>query len=159
MKPMARFQVGLWAVVLALTMGACHSGGGTATSPHPFAAYRKCLEQHGVTPHRHVDQGTTSSTDPTTAASFTAARQACAKLRPKGGLRGGELSGHRRGAFRRCLKDHGVVLPTTTTLPGSPEGPRGGMLADINRNDPTVAAALEACRAQLVPNATPTSTR
>jgi hypothetical protein len=153
-----RSRLGLAALVLALLLGGCRSGGASA-SGHPFAAYRKCLEDHGVTPHRRIDQGTTPSTDPATAASFTAARQACAKLRPKGGLRGGQLSGQRRGAFRRCLQDHGVTLPTTTTGTGplSP-GARGGMLANINRNDPTVAAALQACRSQLVPSSS-SSTR
>ena len=151
-------RVVLAVVALAVLLGGCRSGGASA-SGHPFAAYRKCLEAHGVVPHRRIDRGTTPSTDPATAASFSAARQACAKLRPKGGLRGGELNGHRRGAFRRCLQDHGVSLPTTTTGtgPGGP-GARGGMLANINRNDPTVAAALQACRSQLVPSTT-TSTR
>jgi hypothetical protein len=159
MKRMMRSRLGLAAIVpavlLTLLLAGCRSGG-TSASDHPFAAYRKCLQDHGVTPHRRIDQGTTPSTDPTTAASFTAARQACAKVRPKGGLRGGQLSGQRRGAFRRCLQDHGVTLPTTTTGTGPPSsGARGGMLANINRNDPTVAAALKACRSQLVP---PTST-
>jgi len=159
MKRTMRSRLGLSIVVLAAVLGGCRSGGGGSPSGHPFAAYRKCLEEHGVTPHRRIDLGTTSSTDPATAASFTAARQACGKLRPKGGLRGGELSGQRRHAFRRCLQDHGVTLPTTTTLTGSPEGPRGGMLANVDRNDPAVAAALRACRAQLIPTARTTSTR
>ena len=157
MNGTVRSRLVLVLAVLAVALGGCRSGGGSP-SGHPFAAYRKCLEAHGVTPHRRIDLGTTSSTDPTTAASFTAARQACSKFRPKGGLRGGELSGQRRHAFRRCLQDHGVTLPTTTTLVGSPEGPRGGMLADINRNDPTVAAALKACRTELV-RSTPATTR
>ena len=150
-------------VVLAILVGGCRSGGGSATSAHPFAAYRQCLEQHGVTPHRRIDQGTTSSTDPTAAAAFVAARQACAKLRPAGGLRSGELSTHRRGAFRQCLKAHGVTLPTTTTgakgTAASPQGGRGGMLAGLDRNDPGVASALRACRSQLVSPSTSTSTR
>jgi hypothetical protein len=159
MKRMMRSRLGLSVAVLAVVLVGCHSGGGTSASGHPFAAYRKCLENHGVTPHRRIDQGTTPSTDPATAASFTAARQACAKLRPKGGLRGGQFSGQRRGAFRRCLQDHGVTLPTATTGTGPPSsGARGGMLANINRNDPTVAAALKACRSELVP-ATSSSTR
>ena len=160
MMRMMRSRVGLSIAVLAVLLAGCRSGGGTSTSEHPFAAYRKCLEEHGVTPHRRIDEGTTPSTDPATAASFTAARQACARLRPKGGLRGGQLSGQRRGAFRRCLKDHGVTLPVATTGTGPPSsGARGGMLANINRNDPTVAAALKACRSQIVSSSTSTSTR
>ena len=158
-----RSRLALPAVVLALVLGGCRTGGGSAEPAHRFAAYRQCLEQHGVTPHRRFDQGTTSSTDPASAAAYVAARQACAGLRPVGGLRSGGLSTHRRGAFRRCLQDHGVTLPTTTTgatgaAPPSPGG-RGGMLAGLDRNDPTVAAALQACRSQIVSPATSTSTR
>ena len=161
---MMRSRLGLPLFVLAVLAGGCHSGGGGPAPPaHRFAAYRQCLEQHGVTPHRRIDQGTTSSTDPASAAAFVAARQACAKLRPTGGLRSGELSTQRRGAFRRCLKDHGVALPTTSTgAKGSaapPEGGRGGMLAGLDRNDPAVASALQACRSQLVSPTTSTSTR
>ena len=161
---MMRSRIGIPVVVLAALLGGCRSGGGPAASTHRFAAYRQCLEQHGVTPHRRSDQGTTSSTDPASAAAFVAARQACAKLRPVGGLRSSGLSTHRRGAFRRCLKDHGVTLPTTATTgakgtaAASPGG-RGGMLAGLDRNDPAVAAALQACRSQLVSPATSTSTR
>jgi hypothetical protein len=160
---MMRSRFGIPVVLLAVLLGGCRSGGGPAPSAHRFAAYRQCLEQHGVTAHRLIDQGTTSSTDPASAAAFVAARQACAKLRPAGGLRSSGLSTHRRGAFRRCLKDHGVTLPTTATTGAegtaapSPGG-RGGMLAGLDRNDPSVAAALQACRSQLVSPATSTST-
>src|SRR5258708_4215756 len=38
-------------VVSTLTLVACSSGGGgRAASNRPFAAYRQCLQQHGVTP-------------------------------------------------------------------------------------------------------------
>jgi DNA-binding LacI/PurR family transcriptional regulator len=160
---MMRTRVVIPVVVAAALLGGCRSGGGSAAPTHRFAAYRQCLEQHGVTPHRRMDQGTTSSTDPASAAAFVAARQACAKLRPTGGLRSGGPSTHRRRAFRQCLKDHGVALPTTTTgakgIPAPSGGGRGGMLAGLDRNDPTVAAALQACRSRLVSPATSTSTR
>ncbi|MCA1842565.1 MAG: hypothetical protein LC792_05135 [Actinobacteria bacterium] len=160
---MMRSRIGIPVVMVAVLLGGCRSGGGTAAPTHRFAAYRQCLEQHGVTPHRRSDQGTTSSTDPASAAAFVAARQACAKLRPAGGLRSGGLSTHRRGAFRQCLKDHGVNLPTTTTGAKGTAAPsvggRGGMLAGLDRNDPAVAAALKACRSQLVSSSTSTSTR
>jgi len=163
MRSRLRLPVAVLAAVLAVSISGCSSGGGSSAVPaHRFAAYRQCLEQHGVTPHRRIDQGTTSSTDPASGAAFAAARQACAKLRPTGGLRSGGLSTQRRGAFRQCLKSHGVNLPTTTTAKGgaaAPEGGRGGMLANLDRNDPSVAAALKACRTQLVTPATPTTTR
>jgi len=162
MRSRLGLPVAVLAALLAVSIGGCRSGGGSSAAPaHRFAAYRQCLEQHGVTPHRRFDQGTTSSTDPASGAAFVAARQACAKLRPTGGLRTGSLSTHRRGAFRQCLKSHGVNLPTTTTAKGgaaAPQGGRGGMLANLDRNDPTVAAALQACRSQLVTPATPTTT-
>jgi len=163
MRSRTRLPVLGLAVLLAVALGGCRSGNTGAAPPHRFAAYRQCLEQHGVTPHRRIDQGTTSSTDPASAAKFVAARQACAKFRPAGGLRSTGLSTHRRGAFRQCLKDHGVALPTTTTSAkgtgNSSSGGRGGMLAGLDRNDPTVAAALRACRSQLVSPSTSTSTR
>ncbi|MCA1846309.1 MAG: hypothetical protein LC792_24560, partial [Actinobacteria bacterium] len=61
---MMRSRLGLALVVVAVLLGGCRSGGGGAASGHPFAAYRKCLQEHGVTPHRRIDEGTTSSTDP-----------------------------------------------------------------------------------------------
>ena len=162
MRSPTRLRVLGLAVLLAVALGGCRSTSTSAAPAHRFAAYRQCLEQHGVTPHRRIDQGTTSSTDPASAAKFVAARQACAKFRPAGGLRSTGLSTHRRGAFRQCLKDHGVALPTTTTGAKSAENPspegRGGMLAGLDRNVPTVAAALQACRSQLVSPGTSTPT-
>lgn len=147
---MMRSRLGLLVVTGAVLLGGCRSGGGPTTSTHRFAGYRRCLEQHGVTPPRQADRGSTTTTDPAAAAAFTAARHACASLRPQGGLRSGELKGHVRGAFRRCLQDHGVTLPTAGTTGTSGSGSRGGMLAGLDRHDPTVAQALKACRSKLV---------
>ena len=162
--------------VVVLTAG-CSSG--PSPSKRPFAAYRQCLEQHGLKPRRR--NGTTSSTDagasPTTRpdpAAFAAARKACRSLRPAGGLRGGGINSGARAAFRKCMSDHGVTLPTfapggtggtggagggtTPGATGSESAPRGGMLAGLNRNDPTVAGALGACRSFLRSPSSTTST-
>ncbi|HVW34420.1 MAG TPA: hypothetical protein VHL53_17945 [Acidimicrobiia bacterium] len=160
---------------------ACSSGGGTGTATRRFSAYRQCLQQHGVTPRRGrgstttgpaatgsgagpgaaAPAGASTTTRNTTAAeaqAFEAARAACRKLRPAGGLRGGGIAGKKRSEFRKCMADHGVALPTTTSRPPGTTGPggtvaapapRGGMLAGLDRNDPTVAAALTACRTLL----------
>lgn len=159
------------ATVAVLLVAGCHPGG-TPAAKRPFAAYRQCLQEHGVQPRRHRDTTTTAPagrvapTSGTTApdpAAFSAARQACRKLRPAGGLRGGGLDPNARAAFRRCMTDHGVTLPTEppgSTPPGSAAAAaRGGMLAGLNRNDPAVAAALAACRPLLASASTTTSTR
>jgi len=166
-------------VAAVLLLAGCHSGG-TAPAKRPFAAYRQCLEQHGVEPRRgraastttSEAGGSTTSTPSTTSTTstpgttspdpgaFAAARQACRKLRPAGGLRSGGIASDARTAFRRCLADRGVTLPTEPTSAGPPPAaPRGGMLAGLNRNDPTVAAALSACRPLLAPASTTSSTR
>ena len=180
---------GVLTVVLVagfLLAAGCHSGG-TPAAKRPFAAYRQCLEQHGVEPRRRRDtsttlaggETTTSTTRPDPAA-FAAARQACRKLRPAGGLRAGGIGTGPRAAFRKCMTDHGVTLPpedagpgagaatsttaaggkhTTTTATTAPAAPRGGMLRGLNRNDPTVAAALSACRSLLETSSSTTTTR
>jgi len=147
-----------------VVLAACRSGAGPPpASSRPFAAYRQCLEQHGVTPRR--PGATSESTDPANAAAFRAARQACAALRPAGGLRGGGINSGARAAFRRCMTDHGVTLPArgaAGTGPGTtsaPSVPRGGMLNGLDRNDPAVAKALASCRSLLGSPPTSASTR
>jgi hypothetical protein len=187
MLPLAPVRRSAPAVLLAalLVLAGCHSGG-TPAAKRPFAAYRQCLEQHGVQPrHRRgtsttaapaAGESSTTTTRPDPAA-FAAARQACRKLRPAGGLRAGGFGSGTRAAFRKCMADHGVTLPepggagvgattgssepagkgaTTTTTTESNE-PRGGMLRGLNRNDPTVAAALAACRPVLNGSSTTTT--
>jgi hypothetical protein len=164
-----RGRLGLLIVVVvvagAAVLGGCRSGGGSgpAASSHKFAAYRQCLEQHGVT--RPVRGADTTTTNPANAEAYAAARRACAALRPAGGLRGGGINSGPRAAFRRCIKDHGVTLPTFG-VPGTGPGPsstgaapRGGMLNGLDRNDPVVAKALDACRSLLVSPSTSSSTK
>jgi hypothetical protein len=189
-------RLGTLIVACGLALPACGSGHGPSPSNRPFAAYRKCLEQHGVAP-RHSEGGpgspfgtpgagsstatsgagsstatsapgtSTATSGPADVAAFAAARQACGKLRPAGGLRGGGIASKARKAFRHCMASHGVTLPgpaarTSGTGPaaGSAEPPpRGGMLAGLDRHDPAVAQALAACRSLLGTPAASTSTR
>lgn len=153
------WRVGVLVVAGTLALSACHSGGGTpasSSSKQTFTAYRQCLQQHGAT------RRTPGSTrDPAQSATFSAARKACRKLRPAGGLRGGGFNAGTRVAFRKCMTDHGVALPnfgaaasSTTAASGAAPALRGGMLAGLDRNDPTVRSALAACRSLLVPSTT-----
>jgi hypothetical protein len=69
-------------------------------------------------------------------AKYKTALDACRSTVPNGGPNGG--NGQNNSAFqayRSCLSDHGVTLPTT------------GGLGSINRNDPKVKTALTACQA------------
>jgi hypothetical protein len=94
---------------------------------------------------------------------FQKAQTACASLRPAGGFGGGGFGGGANSAafdaYRSCLKDHGVDLPTrgapgasTTTVPD------GGTTTTIDRNSPAFQAAAQACdalRPQGGPGGTP----
>ena len=87
-------------------------------------------------------------------AKYDAARQACQDKVPQGafGGRGGgggdPAARSARQAYRRCLADHGVQVPTTVTnTPGLPP--------TINRDDPAFAAADQVCR-PLLPTTTTT---
>jgi hypothetical protein len=163
------------------------SGGGHQSAPPPsavpsetpsaraesFAAYRECLSEHGVTmpterPGQRPTEGPAPrpSRDAAQAAAFGEARRACASLRPAGGLRAGGIHSGPRHEFRECMRRQGVELPAPSR-PGSPQpgdGPspepssgRGGMLAGLDLNDPTVHKALEDCRSILIDNGgTPT---
>ena len=62
-------------------------------------------------------------------------------------------------AFRECMAQNGVTIPdqpapsgasgSSGTVPRGQGGRGGGLLGGLDRNDPTVAAALEACQANL----------
>jgi hypothetical protein len=82
-------------------------------------------------------------------AKYDAARQACQDKLPQGGFGGGDPAARSaRQAYRRCLADHGVQVPTTVTnTPGPPP--------TVNRDDPAYAAADQVCR-PLLPTTTTT---
>ena len=141
-----------------------------ASSPAPssssgnFQAYRDCLSQHGVTlptrPQNQSGDSNSSGSDRSgrgggggggfngqfslppgvDQATFDAAQQACASLRPAGGQ--GGRGGAAGAAYRSCLADHGVTVPSTSS---------GGPPPSIDRTAPNFAAANDVCKA-LLPN-------
>jgi hypothetical protein len=158
-------RVSVLIIVGTVALTACHSGSSSSKSnpQQTFAAYRQCLLQHGVT-RRTPGQ----TRDPNQSANFAAARKACRKLRPAGGLRGAGFNSGTRAAFRKCMMDHGVTLPnpgagagssTTAGTSSATTTRRGGMLAGLDRNDPNVRQALAACRSLLIPSTTSTTAK
>ena len=139
----------------------------SSSSNAAFQAYRDCLAQHGVTlPQRQRNQSSQSGASDASGppsdqsggpgrgfngqfslppgvdqSTFDAAMQACANLRPAGGGGGGR-GGAAGAAYRSCLADHGVTVPSTSS---------GGPPPSIDRNDPNFASANQVCRA-LLPN-------
>lgn len=117
-----------------------------------FAAYSACLSQHGITlpSGRASDRPTGQFTAAPTArpsggfgfappsgvssSAFAAAQQACASLRPTGRF-GGAAGFTALAAFRSCMSDHGVSLPST-----------GPVLGTLSTTDPKVSSALSICR-------------
>lgn len=142
------------------------SGGAAA-----MEAYRDCLARYGVklpgfSPGTHPSGRPTdrpsgrpsggfrggfgrgtggASADPET----QKAAQACASVRPAfhgpGGPGGADSSAIQ--AFRSCLKDHGVTLPSTS--PTSTTRPRGGggfFGPALDTSDPKVSKAYDTCK-------------
>jgi hypothetical protein len=149
----------------ATPVGAAASASPTAAANNA-SAYRTCLAQHGVNlPSRSPGQGRPSggagngggfggfgggggggfSVSP----QMQAAMQACASLRPSGGaFPGGGRGGTALVAFRNCMNQQGVAIPTTrpTVRPtvSSTDGSRF-YLGGLDPNDPKVSAALKVC--------------
>jgi hypothetical protein len=76
--------------------------------------------------------------------------QACASLRPSGGA--GNFGSSALTAFRTCMKNAGVTIPTGSASPGTQRGVLGG----LSTTDPTVAKAYAQCKA-LLPTGRPTA--
>jgi hypothetical protein len=151
-------------VVIALAASGCSGGSGksvavsatTSTTATPAGArggqaFVQCMKSHGVTitNARGFRGGSTSTTLPAgvTSAQFQQAMQACRSLLPTGGGGGNFLNNPAFAAYRNCLQLHGVTLPqpgssTSSSVPGA-----GGGLGGLDRTNPTVAAALQACAA------------
>jgi hypothetical protein len=88
----------------------------------------------------------------------SAAEAACASVRPTGGFGGGSGGGFgggggssRLAAFRTCMTQNGVTIPTTRPTAFPTATPSGTAAADaryldgLDPTDPTVAKALTVC--------------
>lgn len=155
-----RGAVALLLVALGVSSTACGSGRAvqSARAGRSLSAYEQCLADHGAVALNYGPTPLPSGhPDRVEAAAFKAARQACAVARPAGGLHPGGLRESTRHSFDRCLRRHGVRVPsparpTASIAPGATSKPspdRGGMLAGLDRNDRVVARALAACRGLL----------
>jgi len=161
----ATSAAGATSVTLSASPGAGRANG--------FTAYLACLRQHGVTIPTRPPGAARPSGAPrsrgaggfgfggafATSGPAAAAAKACVALRPAGGF-GAGLSNNAQlqselTAYRGCLSDHGVVLPTPAA-PGSGAPPAGasggpgrrggfGGLGALNTADPKTAAAVKAC--------------
>jgi hypothetical protein len=163
-------------LVLALfgaLLAACGGGGSgtktaasnatTTTNPgaKSFAAYAQCVQAHGGQVRQRPDSS--SSTSSTSSPSSTvdqatqqAAQQACASLRPAGGAGGGLGNSPQSAAYRNCLQQHGVTLPTGGQTPGGTNtgAPPGGSFT----SNPAFQAAQQACAALRPARSSTTST-
>ncbi len=178
MRDVSKFRVamlgGTLVAVLALAAcgGSSHSASASPTTTTPttaatgagrFAALRTCLQQHGITiPQRTPRSTTPGETFPrrgngggggfgggggaflnppagVSQTDFQNALKACGAGNGAGGFNSSALA-----AYRSCLSDHGVKLPAQGSATGSTTQ------TTINRNDPTVAAAMKTC-APLLP--------
>jgi hypothetical protein len=154
-----------------LFSAACGSSGGKASASSSasaaasgFAAYAACLRQHGVNIPTARPSGRPSGGGGgflggggAAGGANQQARQACQSLAPSGGLRDGRGMQELQ-AFRSCLSDHGVKLPTPTPgaqrTPGARRTPGEGMFGRFDTSDPKVAKAVKTCR-PLLPTMTP----
>ena len=165
------------ATAVAGVLAACGGGssGGTtpaaASTPTSSAsggstqAYFACLQQHGVTVPTNFPTARSTNRQPGARPSggggggffggqsqspqMQAAQQACASLRPTGGFGfGGGRGGTQLVAFRNCMTQQGVTVPTTrpTSFPTAQStNNTARYLNGLDPNDPKVAAALKVC--------------
>lgn len=181
------------ATATAAVLAACGGGSGggstpaaastptTAASGGGAQAYFACLQQHGVNiptsrPTARPSGGfggggggggggffgPGASANPTMAA----AQQACASVRPTAGFGGGfgGRGGTQLVAFRNCMSQQGVAIPTArptappTAQPTARPTGAARYLGGLDPNDPKVSAALKICTPLLPsPGARPSS--
>jgi hypothetical protein len=148
---------------LLLTAACGSSGDKAAAKPSAsgssgFAAYAACLKQHGVDIPTARPSGRPSGGGGVFGGGANQqARQACRSLAPQGG-RFGAQGMEQLQAYRSCLADHGVKMPTPAPgarrTPGAQRTPGAGFLGGLNTADPKVAKAAETCR-PLLPTMSP----
>jgi hypothetical protein len=152
-----------------------------AVSKSGNAVYLDCLRQHGADipttfPSRNRPTDRPSGVRPSggfggggggffgqsQSPQLKAAVQACASVRPTNGFGGfgGGRGGTQLAAFRNCMTQQGVTIPTTrpTAFPTATSSAdrTARYLGGLNPNDPKVAAALKVC-SPLLPTARPSS--
>jgi hypothetical protein len=145
---------------------------GSASASGGFAAYADCLRQHGVNiPTARPSMRPSGRPSGRPGGGFLGganqqAIQACRSLAPQGGRRGFGFGGRpmqETQAFRSCLSDHGVTLPTPTPgvrppgaqrSPGARRAPGAGLFGRLDTSDPKVAKAFKTCR-PLLPTFSP----
>ena len=177
--------------VLAACGGGGSGGTSPAAASTPTAAasagsaqaYFACLQQHGANIPTSRPTNFTRPTDrpsggfsrggggggffgggQSQSPQMQAAMQACVSVRPTGGF-GGGFGGGRGGtalvAFRNCMTQQGVTVPTArpTSFPTArPTDNAARYLGGLDPNDPKVAAALKVCSPLLPsPGARPSS--
>jgi hypothetical protein len=163
-RTLARLSTGaLLTAVVGLT--ACGGSSSSSTTASSAAAggdkasavtFRQCLTDHGVSPRSGAPGGgpppssaTPPSGGPRDDPAFRKALQACAKYRPQGQGRFGQGYGQGQGqganpqvfaAYLSCLEAKGLKIDTS-------QGFRA--LGALDRSDPKVASALNACQSKL----------
>ena len=173
--PMRRPLPVLVFALFGALLAACGGGGsGTKTAAsnatttpttggNNFAAYAQCMQAHGGQA-RQRPNSSSSSTSSTSAPSSTvdqatqqAAQQACASLRPAGSGGGGALGNSpQAAAYRNCLQQHGVTVPTGGQTPGATDS--GGAPGGSFTSNPAFQAAQQACAALRPARSSTTST-
>ena len=147
-----------------LFSAACGSSGGKASATPSasaarsggVAAYVACLRQHGVTIPTARPSGRPSGQAGGGFFGGGANQQAlhaCRSLMPNRGSGFGGRGMQEMQAYRRCLSDHGVKLPSrgvrspgAQPSPGARRTPGGGPFGDFDTANPKVAKAVKTCR-------------
>lgn len=161
------------AAALLFSAGCGSSGGKTSAAPSGsasasggFAAYAACLRRHGVNipTNRPTARPTARPSGRPGGGGFFGdganqqALQACRSLAPQRGAGFGARGMQELQAFRSCLSDHGVTLPTPSPgvqrSPGARRTPGGGFLGRFDTSGPKVAKAIRTCR-PLLPTFSP----
>jgi hypothetical protein len=145
------------------------SSASSASAGPGMAAFTDCLRQHGVTiPTSRPTARPSGNASGRPGGGFFGgdgadrqALQACRSLAPRRPGRGVAMQALQ--AYRSCLSDHGVKLPTpapgAARTPGAPRTPGmrrspGAGMFGLNTADPKVAKAVKTCR-PLLPSLTP----
>lgn len=153
-KPRRVFALALISVLAAFVAAGCGSSSSPSTATAADAQdaarvkFSQCMRQNGVDIPDSPGQGGGAALQNVDRAKLQTAIKACQKYQQAAV---GTISPSQRQAFQdafakfsSCMRQHGVDIPA----PGSGGGPPAGG-GGIDRNDPKIKAATEACRSQL----------